>query len=77
MHNLHFITINAISAKQACEKVEHQFNGEKEELDFSKLDVNPDHFRELENSYDEDEYDSFATYLTELIDPDDQHSIWY
>jgi len=77
MHNLHFITINAISAKQACEKVEHQFNGEKEELDFSKLDVNPDHFRELENPYDEDEYDSFATYLTELIDPDDQHSIWY
>jgi hypothetical protein len=41
------------------------------------LDVNPDHFRELEKPYDEEEYDSFATYLTELIDPDDQHSIWY
>ena len=77
MHNLHFIAINAISAKQACEKVEQKFNGEKEELDFSKLDVNPDHFRELENPYDEEEYDSFATYLSELIDPDDQHSIWY
>lgn len=77
MHNLHFIAINAISAKQACEKVEQKFNGEKEELDFSKLDVNPDHFRELENPYVEEEYDSFANYLTELIDPDDQHSIWY
>ena len=77
MHNLHFITTNAISAKHACEKVEQKFNGEKEELDFSKLDVNPDNFRELENPYDEEEYDSFATYLTELIDPDDQHSIWY
>ena len=77
MHNLHFITINAISAKQACEKIEQKFNGEKEELDFSKLDVDPDHFRELENPYDEEEYDSFATYLTKLIDPDDQHSIWY
>ena len=77
MHNLHFITINAISAKQACEKIEQKFNGEKEELDFSKLDVDPDHFRELENPYNEEEYDSFATYLTELIDPDDQHSIWY
>jgi hypothetical protein len=77
MHNLHFITTNAISAKQACEKIEQKFNGEKEELDFSKLDVNPDHFRELENPYDEEEYDSFATYLSELIDPDDQHSIWY
>jgi hypothetical protein len=77
MHNLHFITINAVSSEQACKKVEQKFNGEKEELDFSKLDVNPDHFRELEKPYDEEEYDSFATYLTELIDPDDQHSIWY
>ena len=51
MHNLHFITINAISAKQACEKVEHQFKSEKEELDFSKLDVNPDDFYNDEDSY--------------------------
>lgn len=77
MHNLHFITINAISAKQACEKVEQQFNGEKEELDFSKLDVNPDDFRELGSPYVEEEYDSFATYLTELIDPNDPFSIMY
>ena len=77
MHNLHFITINAISAKQACEKVEHQFNSEKEELDFSKLDVNPDDFRELGSPYDEEKYDSFATYLTELIDPNDPFSIMY
>lgn len=75
MHNLHFKTTNAISAKQACEKVEQMFNGEKKELDFSKLDVNPDNFRELEIPYDEEEYDSFATYLTELIDPDDFHKI--
>ena len=48
------------------------FNGYKiKKLDFSKLDVNPDHFRELENPYDEEEYDSFATYLTELLNPDD------
>ena len=72
MHNLHFIAINAISAKQACEKVDLVFNGYKiKKLDFSKLDVNPDHFRELENPYDEEEYDSFATYLTELLNPDD------
>lgn len=76
MHNLYFIAINAISAKQACQKIEQQFNGEKEELDFSKLDVNPDHFTELENPYDEEVHDSFAKYLTELIDPNDQQSIW-
>jgi len=74
MHNLHFIAINAISAQQACEKVDLEFNGHKN-LDFSKLDVNPDHFRELENPYDDEEYDSFATYLTELLNLDDPWSI--
>tara|TARA_B110000046_G_C12888289_1_gene353214 strand:- start:181 stop:759 length:579 start_codon:yes stop_codon:yes gene_type:complete len=74
MHNLHFIAINAISAQQACEKVDLKFNGHKN-LDFSKLDVNPDHFRELENPYDDEEYDSFATYLTELLNLDDPWSI--
>ena len=74
MHNLHFIAINAISAQQACEKVDLKFNGHKN-LDFSKLDVNPDHFRELENPYDDEEYDSFATYLTELLNLDDTWSI--
>ena len=74
MHNLHFIAINAISAEQACEKVDLKFNGFKN-FDFSKLDVNPDHFRELENPYDDEEYDSFATYLTELLNLDDPWSI--
>lgn len=74
MHNLHFIAINAISAQQACEKADLEFNGHKN-LDFSKLDVNPDHFRELENPYDDEEYDSFATYLTELLNLDDPWSI--
>jgi hypothetical protein len=76
MHNLHFITINANSAEHACELVDEKFNGEKDELDFSKLDVNPDDFRELDEPYDEEEYDSFIDYLTEIIDPDNMQGIY-
>ena len=81
MHNLHFITINAISAKHACEKVDNQFNGEKEDLDFSKLNLDPQMFKELDSTfldkYVEENYKSFVDYLTNLIDPTIQTNIWH
>ena len=76
MHNLHFIRTNAVSAQQACKKIYQYFNPEKQDLDFSKLDVNPDHFKELVNPYIAEEYESFASYLKELIDPDNQFRLW-
>jgi hypothetical protein len=76
MHNLHFIIINANSAEHACELVDEHFNSEKDELDFSKLDLNPNDFRELDMPYDEEEYGSFTDYLAELIDPEDMSKIY-
>ena len=75
MHNLHIVRVNARSHFSAQKKVDTHFNTETE-LDFYKLDVNPEHFRELSVPYSEDYYDSFETYLEELIDPYDQMKLW-
>jgi len=76
MHNLHFIRTNAVSAELACEKIYEYFNPEKQVLDFSKLDVNPDHFKGLVNPYIAEKNESFASYLEELIRPNDQFRLW-
>jgi hypothetical protein len=81
MHNLHFIRTNAVSAEQACEKIDQQFNGEKEKLDFSKLDVNAENFKELDSpfltNYSEEDNKSFTDYLIQLIDPNSQTNMWH
>ena len=75
MHNLHLIRVSANSAKEACEKVENHFN-KKQELDFSKLKVNPNHFLDLFQPYDKSSYPSFQEYLEDLIDPGNQMVLW-
>lgn len=76
MHNLHFIRTNAVSAEKACEKIRKYFNDDKQEPDFSRLDVNPNHFKELNNPYIPGEYDSFASYLKALIYPINPILLW-
>ena len=69
MHNLHFNRVEADSSIEACHKVYNHYN-KSISLDFKKLDVNEDDFKELEDvqPYDHVEYDSFHEYLEEVID---------
>ena len=76
MFNLHFIRLEADSALLACEKVNNHYN-KSISIDFNRLKVNEDDFKELEDvqPYDEDEYESFHEYLEEVIDIYDPSSV--
>lgn len=75
MHNLHIVRVNASSHFSAQKKVNAHFNREVE-LDFSKLDVDPEHFKELSDPYSEDYYESFELYLEGVITPHNQMQLW-
>lgn len=75
MHNLHLIRVSAKSIEEACDQVDAHFN-KKQELDFSNLKVNPDHFLDLFHPYEKNSYTSFQQYLEDLIDPENQMLLW-